>query len=50
MKLPENFKITGSVDEIYWQLKDTTDTFVTEGKKPWVFGCLEQYYLSHSLH
>ncbi|MEQ8167274.1 MAG: hypothetical protein ABRQ38_00140 [Candidatus Eremiobacterota bacterium] len=40
MKLPENFKITGSVDEIYWHLKDTTDIFVTEGKKPWVFGCL----------
>ncbi len=40
MKLPENFKITGSVDEIYWQLKDTTDIFVTEGKKPWAFGCL----------
>jgi hypothetical protein len=40
MKLPENFKITGPVDDIYWQFKDISDVYVTEGKKPWVFGCL----------
>ncbi|MEQ8186911.1 MAG: hypothetical protein ABRQ39_02975 [Candidatus Eremiobacterota bacterium] len=40
MRLPENFKLTGSVDDIYWQFKDMTDTYVTEGKKPWAFGCM----------
>lgn len=39
MKLPENFKITGPVDNIYWQFKDSSDTCVIAGKKTTLFGC-----------